>query len=159
MDHPPDASWLKYDEDIFVFGCLSDQLRYLQATLGRLAEEAATAEPFENKSSTADKQARVSNVLRFRQKRRTVFDDTFFGEPAWDMLLQLYATSLRGKGEESVSSLCIASGVPSTTALRWISHLEDGGWVEKSPDPADRRRTFVSLTRKSAVALDAFFDA
>jgi len=46
----------------------------------------------------------------------------------------------------SVTSLCIASGVPSTTALRWIGLLIDRGFFQREDDATDKRRTFISLT-------------
>jgi DNA-binding MarR family transcriptional regulator len=70
-----------------------------------------------------------------------------FSDPAWDILLDILANEGR-LNRVAVSSACIASCVPATTALRWLSTLEDHGLIERQPDPADARRTFISLTRK-----------
>lgn len=81
-----------------------------------------------------------------RRIRDRIFDDPdLFGEPAWDILLDLFAAELRGEAI-SITSACIASGVPSTTALRWVGLLEAKGYVERKPDPVDARRSFVGLT-------------
>lgn len=93
-----------------------------------------------------------------RQARNRVLDPALFADPAWDMLLDLYICHAQDK-PETVSDACVASGVPATTALRWISILESRNLVERSRDPKDRRRTFLSLTseglRKMEDALDA----
>ena len=58
----------------------------------------------------------------------------------------------------SVTSLCIASGVPPTTALRWISQLTDAGLFRRVEDDTDRRRAFIQLSDKAADAMARYFD-
>ena len=65
----------------------------------------------------AVKAQQVRSTIKSRRMRNEVFGDNLFGEPAWDMLLDLYASHLEQK-RVSVSSLQIASAVPGTTALR-----------------------------------------
>jgi DNA-binding MarR family transcriptional regulator len=55
-----------------------------------------------------------------------------------------------------VTSLCIASGAPTTTALRRIEDLAEAGLIERMPDPADRRRILVRLTEAGRARMDAF---
>ncbi|KAK0360107.1 hypothetical protein LTR94_028604, partial [Friedmanniomyces endolithicus] len=74
-------------------------------------------------------------------------------DPAWDMLLDLFAAALEGT-QVSVSSLCIAAAVAPTTALRWIGKLTAADLLHRHPDPQDRRRAFVSL---SPAARDAMY--
>jgi hypothetical protein len=80
-----------------------------------------------------------------RAMRSSFFDPDFFCDPAWDMLLDLFLQHSLGR-RICVSSLCIASGAPSSTALRWIRALEEADLVERSRDPTDGRRVFVRLT-------------
>jgi DNA-binding MarR family transcriptional regulator len=56
-----------------------------------------------------------------------------------------------------VTSLCIASGVPPTTALRWIAQMTEAGLLAKDQDENDRRRAFVALTEPAADALARYF--
>ncbi|HEY6817592.1 MAG TPA: winged helix DNA-binding protein, partial [Croceibacterium sp.] len=59
----------------------------------------------------------------------------------------------------SVTSLCIASGVPPTTALRWIGQLTSAGLLERVEDEADRRRAFLALSDTAAEAIARYFAA
>lgn len=68
-----------------------------------------------------------------------------FGEPAWDILLDLFIADRRGV-EIQVSSVCLDAGVPSTTILRWIARLEREALVYRVADSGDARRRYVRLT-------------
>ena len=57
----------------------------------------------------------------------------------------------------SVTSLCIASGVPPTTALRWIGQMTEAGLLERVEDESDRRRAFIGLTDAAADAMARYF--
>lgn len=87
------------------------------------------------------------HILKFRRSRDTIFGDGIFADPAWDMLLDLFVSAY-DRRQVSVSSLCIAAAAPATTALRWITTLEQDGLVWKAPDPRDGRRIYVSLTEE-----------
>ncbi|WP_414690794.1 winged helix DNA-binding protein [Novosphingobium sp. UBA6272] len=98
----------------------------------------------------------VRRIIRQRQLRARFFDGDLFADPAWDMLLDL--TAARAEHTRvSVTSLCIASGVPPTTALRWIGQMIDGGLLERVEDEADRRRAFITLTDRAADAMARYF--
>ena len=77
---------------------------------------------------------RPRTIIRLRRRRDRLFGSDLFGEPAWDMLLELYAAELAQR-RECVSGLCCASGVPATTALRWITLLVNAGWVTRRAGP------------------------
>ncbi|MGN6376909.1 MAG: hypothetical protein ACTHMG_15345 [Sphingomonas sp.] len=87
----------------------------------------------------------IRRAIRARRLRDQFFAPGLFEDPAWDMLLDLYAAELEDRAV-SVSSLCIAAAVAPTTALRWIGKLTDAGLFERRPDPFDRRRAFMALT-------------
>ena len=100
----------------------------------------------------------IRRILRERTRRTQHLKASLFGEPAWDMLLELYASEIEQR-RISVTSLCLASGVPATTALRWISALEREGLIQKRSDPLDGRRAHVSLSTKGLNAMFAYFRA
>jgi hypothetical protein len=98
----------------------------------------------------------VREVIRARANRVKCFKADLFADPAWDMLLELYAAQL-GSKKISVSSLCIAASVPATTALRWMNILEREGLVVRRSDPKDGRRTFVHLSSVGLAGMNTFF--
>lgn len=98
----------------------------------------------------------VRRIIRQRKLRGKFFDPSLFADPAWDMLLDLTAARAEHL-RVSVTSLCIASGVPPTTALRWIGQLTEAGLVERVEDETDRRRAFIALTDKAAEGMARFF--
>ncbi|MBY8821648.1 winged helix DNA-binding protein [Sphingomonas colocasiae] len=97
-------------------------------------------------------------VIRARRLRARFFGDDLFADPAWDMLLDLAAARLEG-GAVAVSSLCIASAVPPTTALRWIRIMTEQGLLVRTADPMDGRRVFIGLSDAVAGSMNAYFTA
>lgn len=93
-----------------------------------------------------------------RRKRTAIFrNPDLFGEPAWDILLDLYIAHGEGKAV-SVSSACIGSAAPATTGLRWLGVLADEGLVVRENDPEDHRRVMVRLSSTGVSAMERFFD-
>ena len=97
-------------------------------------------------------------MIRARRLREQYFGPDIFADPAWDMLLDLYAAQLE-RAPVSVSSLCIAAGVPTTTALRWIKAMTDAGLFIRKDDPRDGRRILIGLSDDAGDALARYFDA
>ena len=90
----------------------------------------------------------VRAAIRARRLRDELFGNGWFEDPAWDILLDLFAAGLE-RADVSVSSLCIAAAVAPTTALRWITRLQAAGLIERRPDPRDRRRMFIVLSERA----------
>ena len=97
----------------------------------------------------------VRDAIRVRRLRDQFFGEGLFEDPAWDMLLDLFAAELES-AQVSVSSLCIAAHVAPTTALRWIGKMTDRGLLVRFPDPFDRRRAFMALARPAGAGLVAY---
>ena len=98
----------------------------------------------------------IRAAIRTRRLRDQFFDAGLFEDPAWDMLLDLFAAALEGQ-RVSVSSLCIAAAVAPTTALRWIGRMTDLGLFEREPDPFDRRRAFMRLSDRALLAMRGYW--
>ena len=145
------------------FQDLSRALSNVHAELQQIAQEApvATAErqflPGRYLSEVRDTSvARAIEIYRSRRRRDAAFgeDADLFGEPAWDILLDLLDADAHGR-RISVTSASLASSVPATTGLRMIAILEERGLVMRTDDPLDRRRSHVSLTGKGRAAMQA----
>lgn len=90
-----------------------------------------------------------------RRRRARFFSADLFGEPTWDILLDLYVAAREGRRVPTTSA-CIGAHVPPTTALRWLRILEMRGLVEREDDGRDGRRTFVRLSPRGETALMGF---
>ena len=91
-----------------------------------------------------------------RRQREKFLPAGLFGEPAWDILIDLYVAT-KENVKISTTSACIGSSVPPTTGLRWLQVLEGHGLIERECDIHDQRRTFVKLTDSGCAAMSKFF--
>ncbi len=101
---------------------------------------------------------RIRAHIRARRNRDRFFPSDLFADPVWDMLLDLAAARLEAR-KVSISSLCIAAAVPTTTGLRWIKAMVDRGMLERESDPSDARRSFIAMAPSTAQGMDACLDA
>ena len=99
----------------------------------------------------------IRRILVARRARESIFGDDLFADPAWDMLLELYAAEL-GQQRVATSELCIGAAVPATTALRWIEKLHDKGFVARRDDPLDGRRVWIELTEEGLSLMRRYFE-
>ena len=137
---------------------VSRRMEVLRERLGsamRLADQLAGA-PEAPAFNHAVTECYIHNMLKLRRHRDRFFAGELFADPAWDILLELYAAAL-GQFRISVSNLCIAAAVPATTALRWIKQLEDAGLIQRRPDRTDGRRHFIMLSDEALSSMNAYF--
>jgi DNA-binding MarR family transcriptional regulator len=103
----------------------------------------------------------AEEIYRVRRKRDMHFEELFgvglFCEPAWDILLDLYINNGRLR-TISISSACLASAVPATTALRHILELEKRMLVARYRHPDDRRVFVLHLTQLAVVAMEVLLN-
>ena len=95
----------------------------------------------------------VQLITKVRQQRRRYFENDLFGEPAWDILLALYAAALVQR-RIAVTALAEEASLPQTTTLRWLHALHRDGLVERTADPIDARRVLISLSEQGLAAMD-----
>jgi len=85
-----------------------------------------------------------------------MFGGDLFGEPAWDILLDLFIAAKEGK-RISITSACIGAAAPSTTSLRWLNILEREQLIEREGDSNDLRRSYVRLTGAGYAKMIEYF--
>ena len=134
------------------------EARLLRARIDRFLAEFDCTRCSTPNSGSLPTAVEVRSVLRSRNLRQRYFEPRFCRDPAWDMLLELFATWL-ASAPVTVSSLCLVAPASATTALRWISAFEDAGLVLRHPDLGDRRKVYLSLSDEAAGAMDAYFRA
>ena len=147
-----------------LFHPLADELMAIAARLRRAAEGAPPAADAESPSqmrpprSARGTLALARKTYALRRKRAAIFGNPdLFGEPAWDILLDLFIAAGEVKSV-SVSSACIGSAAPATTGLRWLRVLADEGLVVRENDQEDHRRVMVRLTPTGHAAMERFFE-
>ena len=71
-------------------------------------------------------QAQLRSVMEMRRRRSAVFGEGLFSDPAWDILLELFAAELDGRmlGLSDLGHIA-----PRSTLARWLTALEERGLV------------------------------
>lgn len=77
-------------------------------------------------------------------------------KPEVSLLIELYEAE-RQKLRVKASVLGLASGIPQTTSIRWLRHLEEQGWIIRTPHETDLRVTHVKLAPGMFEQLDSIF--
>jgi hypothetical protein len=83
------------------------------------------------------------------EQRLKALDGVVETDAAWNMLAELLRARIT-KRRISVTSLCLASRGPVTSALRRVERLLRDGLITYALDPKDRRRKYVELTNDGA---------
>ncbi len=105
------------------------------------------AAPSDGKVNQDELTGFIRELLKKEAKRREIGDGELFGDPTWEMLLDLLLAKIENR-QVSVSSACIASGAPMSTALRLVRRLVSEGVLFRIPDEHDRRRHFLVMNPK-----------
>jgi len=151
---------------------LAQAARYLAVELGRISqgespESVAKATAVSNcaertnarvqtyMQDRAQEHESLRNLMALQEARSGIFGDTLLPDAAWEMLVELMLGKLTGR-RIAVTSLCLASKAPVTTALRRIDDLLDAGLVQRLPDPSDRRRSYIELSAEGQQKMREF---
>lgn len=95
---------------------------------------------------------KATSIKRQLTMRKQYLPDAILGEPAWNMLLELFC-QFAGNASVSTKSLSIAAECPESTALRHIERLEQVGLIRRFRSRADGRVTLVELTKRGVVGV------
>lgn len=95
----------------------------------------------------------VQEAIFARNSRRALFPGHLFADPAWDILLVLYAGALE---EEHCGLDALATtGLPTKNLLSWIDALVGEGLVASTSD----RPAFFRLTLTALSKMETFFSS
>lgn len=95
---------------------------------------------------------RAKSIFRVRRARERLLGKAVIGEPVFDLLLSLYVRS--GQTGTSLTSVARPAGIPYSSAIRWISYLNDKGLVDRTESRTDRRATCIRLTAYGRAVMD-----
>jgi hypothetical protein len=122
------------------------ELARLTAASGKTATGAAHRSPFSAlDSQIAAARDKAAGILEIRKRREVVFGYDLFGEPAWDLMLDLFIQHV-DRQKTSSTSAAIAARVPPTTALRYLNSLVRKGLVVRHASDHDLRVQYVALS-------------
>ena len=97
----------------------------------------------------------ADHILRIRKAARLHFAGRGIAEPAWNMMLALYAADApKGLSKARVGA---RAQLTQTTALRWLRFLEREGYVGLVRDREDKRVVRVQLTTSGLDAIRKAF--
>lgn len=94
-------------------------------------------------------------ILEARRRRKDEFDHSMFGEPAWEMLLELFVRDTAGLSS-TASQLKEMVGVLPSTGSRWLQYLELQALVARREHSLDPSIEFVELTEKGRRTLERY---
>jgi len=120
--------------------------------------KAAEPVPAGNEPNDAALVEHANAVLEQRRLRRQFLPGELFHEPAWDMLLALFA-SRDDRMPMNIKALVSMSDAPVTTSQRWIEHLHKLKLIDRVTDPTDRRRVEISLSYTGDQQMKAYLRA
>lgn len=148
-------------DHIVVTASETHHMRSGKTKLAKTAKSGVLALRSRGESWAAELESRILRnakaTLRRRILRRQLLGSAeLFGEPAWDMLLDLFVHEGEGK-RMSMSSLCVSAGIPESSAMRLAQRLCDAGLLLRLSDPADGRRSFMNIAPDTAHRLRAYF--
>lgn len=95
----------------------------------------------------------VRQTIKSRRTREQLLGKDLFADPAWDILLELYACTLEQR-RMAVSDASSATTVPISTALRWLAKLLNEGLVIRKDNHLDARRSWIELSPRGRSAME-----
>lgn len=129
--------------------------------LMKVLAQGSEADPFQivpgDRPRTVTREALIEAAWKEferRGRRMQLLPKEMFGEPAWEMLLILYAEQQRTR--LTIARLSDKLDLPPSTALRWLNYLEDRRLVVREPHPTDLRSAILKLTSNAIDALDLY---
>ena len=133
-------------------------LQQLSMLARSLADGLATVAESPARSPESNLAPSVRAYLRARRRRDGMFGSDMFADPVWDVLLDLFASTLEGRAV-CISDACIAASVPPTTALRWLVKMEECKLIVRHQDSTDGRRAYVALSAPALAAMAQWMTA
>ena len=99
----------------------------------------------------------ILSSLILRRAREEAFGPNLFSEPAWDVLLELYAAELGGR-RMSLRDIALSIKAPASTTARWVAVLAERGLIASHGDPDELSVPRIGLTEKGAFQMKQLAD-
>lgn len=92
----------------------------------------------------------ISSIMRFRLARAELFDAAIFANPAWDILLQLFAARLAHRQMRLVD---LPEIVPRSTLARWALALEEQGLISFGVEEPQTEEVRLEISDEGAARM------
>jgi len=103
-----------------------------------------------NSWSASNTELDVDLILALRRARSEILGEGLFSDPAWDMLLQLFAAKLRGS---DVSLTDLVTDVPDSTRARWAGLLQERGLITCRADALIPSVLWIELSARGSMKM------
>lgn len=133
---------------------LVNQLKRVENELDKLRQLITTFDPAVPPEAVSAEWVRA--MQNARERREEIFGTRIGADPAWDILLELYAVQLEN-GQATITDVCRASGIAYTTGLRWVGELQQKGLLTRADDESDKRAALLKLSRRGLAAMKEYF--
>ncbi|MFM6852830.1 MAG: MarR family transcriptional regulator [Sphingopyxis sp.] len=98
--------------------------------------------------------AAVASTIR--RSRDKMFPRGYFADAGWEILIDLHRAHTSGE-RLAIGDLGLSAEIPGTTVLRYVEKFVEDGFVERQPDPHDRRRIFIQLSPLGLAKMEGLF--
>ncbi len=98
-------------------------------------------------ATTAELVTYAKLLLRHGTRRAGSAPRLRLANAQWNILLDLFISANERRAVPT-GDACLASAAPHSTGLRHVIHLMDSGYLTRTADADDARRTLVGLTPK-----------
>lgn len=104
---------------------------------------------------SADLIDRAEKFLEWGRLKSGALDtgNGLFTDSCWNMCLDIYLCGLKDQ-QVTVSAIAHSSGIPMTTAMRYINVMAEQGLLQKSSNPADQRMVFVAVSEECQAKIE-----
>lgn len=134
----------------------SGEVRALANQLLAWAEQLAAMPAMRGDLSVEDRDDLVLGlalgVREFHRRRARVFPAAEFGQPTWEVMLDLFIQQLNGY-RVSFNHLVLEGSLPAEIVATCVETLAALGLVERTPDQLDSRMSWLSLSEVAAHGL------
>jgi DNA-binding MarR family transcriptional regulator len=116
------------------------------------------SKPADRARSSAAMQKIAGEILLIRKAAKSYLGGPALSEVAWNLMLVLFAFDENPR-RLHIGSVAGHAGIPRSTALRWLTRLEQGGLVSITANEIDNRSMAVQLTPNGRTAMERSFVA
>lgn len=127
--------------------------------VGRIQKMITQVQIVYTASRTNENEALVNARRHYEVRRyrdRAFGKAELFGEPSWDMLVDLFIAIEEGR-RLTAAELCSVAGAPFHTAYRWLALMESQGLVVRLFSENDPKESGIIISAQARQDMKVFF--